>query len=38
MARNPCIGDLLIGLEADDNLRARLGMQLLGGAEDDGSR
>jgi hypothetical protein len=30
MARNPGIGDLLIDLEAEDDLRARFEMELLG--------
>jgi hypothetical protein len=30
MARNPGIGDLLIDLEADDDLRARFEIELLG--------
>jgi len=30
-ARNPGIGDLLIDLETDDDLRARFEMELLGG-------
>ena len=29
--RNPGIADLLMGLEADDDLRARLEIELLGG-------
>jgi len=37
MARNAGIGDLLIDLEADDDLRARLEMELLRGADADGS-
>jgi hypothetical protein len=31
--RNPAIADLLTDLEADDDLRARLESELLGGSE-----
>ena len=33
-ARNPGIADLLMDLESDDNLRAKLEMELLSGAGD----
>ena len=34
-ARNPGIADLLMDLEADDDLRAKLEIELLSGASDD---
>ena len=34
LLRNPGISDLLADLEADDNLRARLEIELLTGADD----
>ena len=33
LRRNPGMGDLLAELEADDDLRARLEIELLGGGE-----
>ena len=36
-ARNPGIADLLMDLEADDDLRARLEIELLSGASGEAS-
>ena len=35
IARNPGIADLLMDLEADDDMRAKLEIELLSGAGDD---